>query len=144
MLGLIFVLATTTYTLPQDVHWVEDTTKGVPRGSYWAYIRGKSSDKCGQLIRIKFPDGFVYPWHTNHGEYDIYDVVKGTLVIGFDKNRAKSGERVLPAGSVMQGLGTEPHYGRAIGETIFDVYVPCVENGVKQQRRARPILPSKR
>jgi hypothetical protein len=28
----------------------------------------------------------------------------------------------------MQGLKTEPHYGRAIGETIFDVFEPCLLN----------------
>ena len=132
MLALAFSFAVTTYTLPQDIHWVEDRSKGVPRGSYYAYIRGKASDTCGQFLRVKFPDGFVYPWHTNKGEYDIYDIVKGTLVIGFDKNHAKSAERAFPTGSVIQGLGNEPHYGRAIGETIFDVYVPCSENKGKK------------
>ena len=116
--------AQTTYTLPNDVHWIPDTTKGVTPGSYYAYLLGKATDKCGWLVRTKFPDGFVYPWHTNH-EYDVYTVLQGTLVIGFDKDRAKSAERMLPAGSVMEGLATEPHYGRAIGETIFDAYRPC-------------------
>ena len=60
-----------------------------------------------------------------NNEYDIYTVLQGTLVIGFDEHQARSRERALPAASVMQGLATEPHYGRAIGETIFDVYVPC-------------------
>ena len=122
--------AATQYTLPQDIHWIPITGAGVPPGAFEAVLRGKPSrpparDKCDELFRIKFPNGFVYPWHVN-GTYDIYTVLSGTLVIGFDKHHATSAERVLPAGSVMQGLQTEPHYGRAIGETIFDVYEPCL------------------
>jgi hypothetical protein len=116
---------TTTYILPKHVHWIADTVKGVPLGDFYAVLRGKYSDKCDQIIRVKFPNGFVYPWHTNDNFDAIYTVIEGTLVIGFDKHHAKSAEWVLPTGSVMQGLGSEPHYGRAIGETIFDVYFPC-------------------
>lgn len=130
------VLASTLYTLPQDVHWMPVAGKGIPNGATYAIVAGKvpshptASEKgalrgmCDVLYRYRFPNGFVYPWHVNN-EYDIYTVLKGTLVIGFDKGHAPSGERALPAGSVMQGLKTEPHYGRAIGETIFDVYEPC-------------------
>jgi hypothetical protein len=120
----------TTYTLPQDVHWIPLVGEGlrggvrVPQGAFYAYLRGKETDKCGQLVRIKFPDGFVYPWHVNH-EYDIYTILAGTLVIGFDEHHAPAAERALPADSIVQGLATEPHYGRAVGETIFDVYDPC-------------------
>ena len=117
--------APTTYILPKDVHWIAYRQKGVPPGDYYAVLRGKYSDKCDNLVRIKFPNGFVYPWHTNGDVDAIYTVLEGTLVIGFDKSHSKSAERTLPAGSVMQGLGSEPHYGRAIGETIFDVYTPC-------------------
>lgn len=130
------VLAGTIYTLPQGVHWMPLTGKGVPSGATYAIVAGKASSHtshsengairgmCDVLFRYRFPDGFVYPWHVNN-EYDIYTVLKGTLVIGFDKSHAPSAERALPAGSIMQGLKTEPHYGRAIGETIFDVFEPC-------------------
>ena len=118
------VLAATTYVLPQDVHWKPDTTNGAPPGAYYALLRGKESDKCGQLYRERFPDGYVYPWHVNNIA-GIYTVLKGTLVTGFDKHHAMSAERTLPAGAVMVGLASEPHYGRAIGETIFDFYQPC-------------------
>lgn len=130
------VLASTFYTLPQDIKWMPLTGKDVPSGATYAIVAGKkpsqaaSQEKdairgmCDVLFRYKFPAGFVYPWHVNN-EYDIYTVLEGTLVIGFDKSRASSAERALPAGSVMQGLKTEPHYGRAIGETIFDVFEPC-------------------
>ncbi|HKE37555.1 MAG TPA: hypothetical protein VKB39_08985 [Candidatus Baltobacteraceae bacterium] len=115
----------TTYTLPSNLHWITETPKGETSGFQYAVIRGKYTDACDSIIRTKFPAGYVYPWHTNDGFYALYTVLQGTLVIGFDKNHAKSAERALPAGSVMQGLGGEPHYGRAIGETIFDVYTPC-------------------
>ncbi|MBV8067259.1 MAG: hypothetical protein JO113_04720 [Candidatus Eremiobacteraeota bacterium] len=128
------VLAITLYTLPHDVHWMPVTGKGVPSGATYAIVAGKAHPPphksgairgmCDVLFRYRFPDGFVYPWHVNN-EYDIYTVLKGTLVIGFDKSHAASAERALPAGSVMQGLKTEPHYGRAVGETIFDVFEPC-------------------
>jgi hypothetical protein len=115
--------ATTVYTLPQDIHWLRDPAGSGPVGAYYAYVRGEAGDKCDWATMEKFPDGFVFPWHVNHGYY-LYTVIKGTLVIGFDKDHRTSGERPLPAGSFMQGL-TEPHYGRAIGETIFEVYAPC-------------------
>jgi hypothetical protein len=130
------VLAGTLYTLPQEIHWMPVTGKGVPRGATYAIVAGKAPSHrpspergairgtCDVLFRYRFPDGFVYPWHVND-EYDIYTVLKGKLVIGFDKNHAPSSERALPAGSVMQGLKTEPHYGRAVSETIFDVFEPC-------------------
>lgn len=130
------VLASTLYTLPQDVRWTPVTGKGVPSGATYAIVAGKASSHppssergairgmCDVLFRYRFPDGFVYPWHVNN-EYDIYTVLKGTLVIGFDKSHKTSAERDLPAGSIMQGLKTEPHYGRAVGETIFDVFEPC-------------------
>jgi len=121
---LAMVLAPTTYTLPQSLHWISDAGHGVPVGAYHVMLRGKDSDACGQVYRRKFADGFTYPWHVN-GVYGIYTVIQGTLVIGFDKNHNKAAEKVLPTGAVMQGLTSEPHYGRAIGETIFDVYVPC-------------------
>ena len=57
----------TMYTLPQNVHFVPDNTKGVPAGSYHADLRGKSTDKCDQIIRRKFISGFTYPWHTTEG-----------------------------------------------------------------------------
>lgn len=129
------VLASTLYTLPQDVQWMPVTGKGVPSGATYAIVAGKAPSHpslqrsairgmCDVLFRYRFPDGFVYPWHVNN-EYDIYIVLKGTLVIGLDKSHARSAERALPAGSVLQGLETEPHYGRAIGETVFDVFEPC-------------------
>ncbi len=124
--GGVAVASQTTYTLPKDLHWIPDRTNGAPPGAFYAILRGKDSDKCGELVREKFPDGFVYPWHVNK-TYGIYTVLSGTLVIGFDKHHSKSAERVLPVGSVMQGLATEPHYGRAIGETLFDVYGPPCE-----------------
>ena len=120
----IFVLAATLYTLPHDIHWLPLTGKNVPAGAHYALLRGNSDDKCGSLVRNRFPNGFVFPWHVNRVPA-IYTVLEGTLVIGFDRQHAKSKERALPAGSVMQGLATEPHYGRAIGQTTFDVYVPC-------------------
>jgi hypothetical protein len=114
----------TIYTLPQNMRWIPDTTKGVPPGSYYAVLRGKVGDKCDEVLLAKFPDGFVYPWHVNH-EYDLYTILKGTLVIGFNEHHRTSDERALPAGSFMQGLADEPHYGRAVGETIFEIYSPC-------------------
>ena len=122
--ALVLAAAATIYTLPQNIHWIPDTSKGVPHGSAYALLRGKMSDKCGTILRGKFPDGFVYPWHANHVD-SIATVLQGTLVIGLDKNHRKSAEHVLPAGSIVQGLRTEPHYTRAVGETIFDIYTPC-------------------
>lgn len=118
------VLSQTKYTIPSEIRWRTDTTKGVPPGSFIAYLRGTERDTCGQLMRMRFVAGFVYPWHVNH-VYAIITILQGTLVVGFDRHHAASAERKLPAGSVVQGLTTEPHYGRAIGETIFDVYLPC-------------------
>lgn len=114
----------TAYTLPEQVQWQEDKGAGVPPGSFFAVLHGKESDACGQVYLIKFPDGFVYPWHVNNVD-GLYTVLKGTLVIGFGKNHAESGERLLPTGSFVDGLATEPHYGRAVGETIFEVVMPC-------------------
>ncbi|HTA39924.1 MAG TPA: hypothetical protein VK760_12650 [Candidatus Acidoferrales bacterium] len=116
--------AQTIYTVPQDIHWLPDPDKAGSSGAYYAYVRGKAGDACDWATMEKFPDGFVYPMHVNHA-YLLFTVIKGTLVIGFDKDRASAGERALPAGSFMQGLAAEPHYGRAIGETIFEIYAPC-------------------
>jgi hypothetical protein len=116
--------AKTTYTLPQDICWLPITGNGVPRGAYYAYLRGNPGDACGPVVINRFPDGFVYPWHINH-EYDLITILKGTMVLGFDRQHKKSAERVLPAGSFIQGLATEPHYGRAVGETIFEYFSPC-------------------
>ena len=116
--------AQTIYTLPKNVHWIVLSGKGVPPGAHFALLRGKDTDACDTLVRNKFPNGYLFPWHVN-GVAAIYTVLSGTLIIGFDKNHATAGERTLPTGSVMQGLATEPHYGRAIGETVFDVYIPC-------------------
>jgi hypothetical protein len=123
---LALALAPTTYAMPQNLHWISDTGNGVPPGASHAILRGKENARCGQLIRRKFVDKFVYPWHVN-GIYGIYTVIQGTLVVGFDKHHNPSAEKVLPVGAVMQGLTSEPHYGRAIGDTIFDVYVPCTK-----------------
>ena len=112
----------TVYTLPKDIHWLPEPDR--PPGSYYAYVRGKEGDACDWATMEKFPDGYVFPMHVNHA-YLLFTVIKGTLVIGFDKDHRASGERPLPAGSFMQGLATEPHYGRAIGETIFEIYAPC-------------------
>jgi len=116
----------TVYTVPSDIHWLPLTGKGIPVGATYAVLRGKESDSCDWATMNKFPDGFVFPMHVNHA-YLLFTIVEGTLVIGFDKGHLKSSERVLPAGSFMQGLATEPHYGRAIGETIFEIYAPCPE-----------------
>ncbi len=119
--------AATVYTLPQDIHWLPLTGKGVPGGAFYAYVRGKQSDRCDWIMLTKFSNGFVYPMHVNDA-YLLFTVLKGTLVIGFDREHRKSAERILPAGSLMQGLATEPHYGRAIGETIFEIYAPCLRS----------------
>lgn len=125
----------TQYTLPTNIQWIPALAKGAPGHYYYAYLRGKATDKCGQLMRIKFPNGFIYPWHVNN-QYSIITVLQGTLAIGFDKHHLASAERTLPAGSVIQGLATEPHYGRAIGETIFDAYMPCsVQMNATSRRR---------
>jgi len=122
--GLARADTQTIYTLPQQIHWVPLTGKNVPTGAFYAILRGKENDKCGQVVVNKFPDRFVYPWHVNNS-YDLYTILKGILVIGFDRNHLKSAERALPAGSFMQGLATEPHYGRAVGETIFETIDLC-------------------
>lgn len=115
----------TTYTLPQDLNW--KTYGGgadVGAGVQVAMLHGKLSDKCGALYVWKFPDGYVTPWHVN-GTYSIYTILKGTLVLGFDRRHAKTAERAFPPGSIIQGLGPEPHYDRAVGQTIFEVYDVC-------------------
>jgi hypothetical protein len=115
----------TRYIVPGEIRWISQTLKGAPMGYFRADLRGTESDKCGQLIRYKLPDGFFAPWHVNN-QYGIYTILQGTLVLGFDRHHLASAERRFPAGSVIQGLASEPHYGRFIGETIFDYYVPCV------------------
>lgn len=122
--GLARAATQTVYTLPQDIAWIPLRGTNVPAGAFYAILRGNESDKCGQVELKKFPDGFIYPWHVNRS-YDLYTILKGTLVIGFDKNHLKSAERALPAGSFMQGLTSEPHYGRAVGETIFETVDLC-------------------
>jgi hypothetical protein len=114
----------TQYTVPNEILWIPQTLKGANKGYFRADLRGTESDKCGQLIRYELPDGFFAPWHVNN-QYGIYTILQGTMILGFDKNHRASAERRFPAGSVIQGLATEPHYGRFIGETIFDYYVPC-------------------
>lgn len=114
----------TQYTLPQAIRWIPQTLKGAPMGYFRADLRGTESDKCGQLIRYKMPDGFFAPWHVNN-QYGIYTVLQGTMILGFDQHRSASDERTFPVGSVIQGLASEPHYGRFVGETIFDYYLPC-------------------
>lgn len=114
----------TVYTLPQQVDWKPGIGKGLPTGSFEAVLRGKPSDNCGKVFLIKFPDRFFYPWHVNH-YYALYAILKGTLVIGFNKKHLRSAERALPAGSFVQGVATKPHYARAIGETIFQIVAPC-------------------
>ena len=124
MLLAATVAAQTIYTFPQGMHWTAIAGPGVPKGATYAQLRGKDPDACDTLVRYRFPNGYVYPWHVNNVAA-IYMVQSGTLVIGFDKHHAVAKERVLPAGSVMQGLATEPHYGRAVGDTVFDVYILC-------------------
>jgi hypothetical protein len=116
----------TIYTVPHDIHWLRRGPGAGPTGAYYAYVRGKDGDPCDWASMEKFPDGYVFPMHVNH-QYLLFTVIKGTLVIGFDKDHRASAERPLPAGSFMQGLATEPHYGRAIGETIFEIYAPCLK-----------------
>jgi quercetin dioxygenase-like cupin family protein len=124
---LMVLVALTTYVIPANIHWIPITGRGVAPGGTYAVLRGNETDKCGQIYRMKFPNGYVYPWHVNNMS-GIYTVLKGTLVIGFEKNHAKSAERVLPAGSIIEGLATEPHYGRAIGDVAFDFYQLCPEH----------------
>ena len=114
----------TTHVSSQTLHWTQDTYNGKKIAAQVAMVSGKDSDKCGQIYRRKFPNGFEYPWHVN-GVGANFEILQGTLVIGYDKKHDPKKELALPAGSTMQGLATEPHYGRAIGETIFDAYVPC-------------------
>lgn len=114
----------THYTVPREIRWIPQTLKGAPMGYFRADLRGTESNRCGELIRYKLPDGFFAPWHVNN-QYAIYTVLQGTMILGFDRHHLASSERTFPAGSVIQGLATEPHYGRFIGETIFDYYVPC-------------------
>jgi hypothetical protein len=67
-----------------------------------------------------------------------YRCIGITLVLGFDRQHRASGERFLPAGTIMQGLAEEPHYGRAIGETIFEIDPLAPDgNGELAQRRLR-------
>lgn len=116
--------AVTTHTTPTTLRWQQDTYNGKKIAAQVAMVLGKDTDTCGQIYRRKFPNGFEYPWHVNHvAAY--YTILQGTLVIGYDKKHDPKREVALPAGSTMQGLATEPHYGRAIGDTIFDAYVPC-------------------
>ena len=61
----------TIYTLPNQVHWIPDRSmKNEPRGAFYAILRGKDADKCGQVYLVKFPAGFIYPWHVNNS-YDL-------------------------------------------------------------------------
>ena len=115
----------TVYTLPSDIAWQQPPAgSNVGPGVKIAFLHGTAAGKCGALFLWKFPDGQGAGWHVN-GRYNIFTILKGTLVIGFDRRHAKSAERTFPAGSVVQGLKSEPHYGRAVGETIFEVYRVC-------------------
>ncbi|HEX8807321.1 MAG TPA: hypothetical protein VF741_10235 [Candidatus Aquilonibacter sp.] len=121
-----FLLAATVYTLPSDIHWIRGTSPGDSGSFYYAYLRGKPTDKCDTLQLIKLSDGYQAHWHVNNVP-GIYTILQGTLVIGFDKQHKKSAERAFPTGSVIQGLATEPHYGHALGEVIFSAYTPCAK-----------------
>ena len=104
-------------------------TRYVEEWSSWIVLR-LPAWKAGRRLRLaanyKFPSGYEYPMHVNHA-YWLFAILSGTLVLGFDRQHRKSGERFLPAGTIMQGLAEEPHYGRAIGETIFEIYAPCLK-----------------
>lgn len=113
----------TIYTAPKDIKWLPDLEK--PPGAFFAILRPER-DRCGGLRIQRFPNGYEFPMHVNK-VYLIFTIVRGTLVLGFDGHHLRSAERAFPAGSVVQGLVTEPHYGRAIGETIFEVYGPPCE-----------------
>ena len=115
----------TSYTLPQDIRWVPDTEK--PPGAFYAILRPERRG-CGGLRIQKFAGGYEFPMHVNNA-YLIFTIIKGTLVLGFDEHHLRAAERQLPAGSVVQGLVTEPHYGRAVGETVFEVFGPICEPG---------------
>lgn len=115
----------TVYTLPSDIAWQQPPAgSNVGPGVKIAFLRGTAGGQCDALFLWKFPNGQGMGWHVNGGDY-IFTILKGTLVVGFDRHHAKSAERAFPAGSVIQGLQSEPHYGRAVGETIFEGYKVC-------------------
>jgi len=101
---------------PDSLHWVA----GPAKGSLVSILVGNPNKSGNDIIRAKFPNGYINPPHYHaHPEY--ITVIRGTLLFGMGDTVNKAEAKVLPAGSFIMVPTGVHHWSIAQGETVEQV-----------------------
>ncbi|MFO0968480.1 MAG: cupin domain-containing protein [Gemmataceae bacterium] len=105
---------------PDDLKW-GPAPPGLPAGALAAVLAGNPTKAEPFVIRAKLPDGYKVPLHYHPTDENV-TVLKGTLVMTFEKAEGGSGHQSLPVGSFMRMPKGMRHAAAAKGETIIQVH----------------------
>jgi hypothetical protein len=105
---------------PADIKW--GPAPSLPAGAQLAVLDGNPAKDGPFSVRAKFPDGYMIPPHWHPTDENVV-VLQGAISLGMGENVTAATED-YPVGSFARLSPKTPHFLRAKGETIVQIYGP--------------------
>jgi quercetin dioxygenase-like cupin family protein len=110
------------------------TIPGFPPGLKSAVLHGDPTQSGPYTLRLRFPDGYVFPPHW-HPMDEHVTVVSGTFYLGIGEKANQEAAQAYEPGDYLVAPARMAHFGRVKGETVVQLHGmgPFVINVVGQQ-----------
>lgn len=101
--------------------WAPLELPGFTSGLTLAVVQGDPSKAEPYTIRLRFPDGYVFPAHL-HPNAENLTVLAGKFMIGHGAKPDDAALKAYTPGDYLYIPGGMPHYGRVAGETTIQLH----------------------
>ena len=103
------------------LEWGPLELPGFEPGLELAVVQGDPAQAEAYTIRLRFPDGYVFPAHY-HPNAENLTVLSGTFQLGHGATPEEAGLTTYKPGDYLFIPGGMPHYGRVEGETVIQLH----------------------
>jgi quercetin dioxygenase-like cupin family protein len=101
--------------------WNALELEGFAPGLMLAVVQGDPSTDGAYTVRLRFPDGYVFPAHM-HPNAENLTVLSGMFVLGMGDTPKDGALKAYAPGDYLYIPGRMPHFGKVQGETVVQLH----------------------
>ena len=103
------------------MQWTDLAVPGFPPGLKMAVVHGDPSKAADYTLRLRFPDGYVFPPHWHPGAEHV-TVLTGTFMLGMGDRYDASALKSYAPGDFIYAPPKMSHFGTVRGETTVQLH----------------------
>jgi quercetin dioxygenase-like cupin family protein len=103
------------------LQWSPLELPGFAPGLTLAVVQGDPAKEAPYTLRLKFPDGYVFPAHF-HPNPENVTILSGKFMLGHGATPDDGALKDYSAGDYLYIPGKMPHFGRVTGETVVQLH----------------------